>query len=89
MKNKLKEIRDYDKNDTISYINKKKPLKLADLDIKLPEQGPTRVISLRLPVNLLNELKAYSTDVDMPYQAYIKYLLSKGLKQDISKKRKK
>ncbi len=85
----MKEINDYDQNDTSFFIDKAKPKTLADLDIKLPEAGPTRVVSLRLPLNLLNKLKAYSTDIDMPYQAYIKYLLNKGLKQDLAKEIKK
>ena len=85
MKTEPKEINDYDEVDTTTFINAKRPLALADLSLKLPEEGPTKVVSLRLPTQLLNQIKAYSTNIDMPYQAYIKHLLSQGLKKDSSK----
>lgn len=86
MKRTSREIVDYDENDTTSFIEQTHPLKLHDLGFKLPKEGPTKVLSIRLPTDLYNKLKAYSTDVDMPYQAYVKYLLSKGVEGDLKKK---
>ena len=83
MKKTQREITDYDEHDTTSFIDKSHPLKLHDLGFKLPKEGPTKVLSIRLPTDLYNKLKAYSTNVDMPYQAYIKYLLSKGVEDDL------
>ena len=60
-------------------------MELQDLGFKLPKEGPTKVVSIRLPTDLYTKLKAYSTNVDMPYHAYIKYLLSKGLENDLKK----
>ena len=82
MKTKEVEITDYDQMDTTTFIDASKPLGLADLKLRLPEEGPTKVVSIRLPTNLLNQIKAFSTNNDIPYQAYIKYLLSQGIKRD-------
>jgi predicted DNA binding CopG/RHH family protein len=87
MKNTQREITVYDDHDTTSFIDKSRPLKLQDLGFKLPKEGPTKVVSIRLPTDLYNKLKAYSTNVDMPYHAYIKYLLSKGLEADLKKRK--
>jgi predicted DNA binding CopG/RHH family protein len=37
------------------------------------------VISIRLPAGLLNELKAFASARDVPYQALIKLFLSEAL----------
>ncbi len=87
MKKTQREITDYDEHDTTSFIDKSHPLKLHDLGFKLPKEGPTKVLSIRLPTDLYNKLKAYSTNMDMPYQAYIKYLLSKGVEDDLRKRK--
>jgi len=47
--------------------------------VVLPAVPPTQVISIRLPSPLLNELKAISSETDMPYQALIKLFLSESL----------
>ena len=78
---------DYDVYDTTLFIDKSQPLKLDDLGFTLPKEGPTKVLSIRLPTDLYNKLKAYSTNMDMPYQAYIKYLLSKGVEDDLRKRK--
>ncbi len=89
MKKNLKEEIIYDLNDTTSCINKNKPLKLKDLGFVLPKEPPTKIISIRIPTYLYNQIKAKSTNIDMPYQAYIKYLLSQGIKKDLLKIKKK
>ncbi len=87
-KNK-EEITVYDKNDTTNFIDSKKPLKLRDLGFKLPKESPTKVLSIRLPTKLYNEIRAFSTNMDIPYQAYIKYLLSEGVEKDIKRRKKR
>lgn len=79
MKKPLAEIKDYDTTDTTPFIDPSKPLKLADLGFELPKENPTRVVSLRLPTQLYNDIRSFSTSIDMPYQAYIKYVLSRAV----------
>ncbi len=77
MKNrKIKEIKTYDKKDTTNFINTKNPLSLTDLDIALPKETPTKVISLRLPRELLNKIQAYASQQDVPYTSVIKMILA-------------
>lgn len=76
-----KEIRDYDDRDTSAMIDKKRPLALSDLGIELPKVPPTQVVSIRLPSSLLNQLKAFASARDVPYQALIKLLLAESLER--------
>lgn len=78
-KKKLAEIKDYDKKETTKFIDKSKVLKLKDLGIQLPEDEPTKVISLRLPTELLNRVKAYASQQDISYSAIIKIIISKAV----------
>jgi predicted DNA binding CopG/RHH family protein len=72
-------ISDYDHVDTANMIDQSKQLKLEDLGLRLPAVPPTQVISIRLPSALLNEIKAISSESDIPYQALIKLFLSESL----------
>jgi predicted DNA binding CopG/RHH family protein len=73
------EIRDYDTRDTSTMIDLDKPLTFRDLGLDLPKQPPTQVVSIRLPSGLLNQLKAFASARDVPYQALIKLLLAESL----------
>jgi predicted DNA binding CopG/RHH family protein len=75
------EIRDYDLQDTSDMIDPTKPLTLKQIGIELPRVPPTQVVSIRLPSTLLNELKAYASQRDIPYQALIKLLLAESLRR--------
>jgi predicted DNA binding CopG/RHH family protein len=44
------------------------------------DRGPTKLISIRLPVKILSELKALSKVKQVPYQTLMKQLIEKGLK---------
>ncbi len=88
-KKKSREITLYDDNDTTHFIDKNKRLSLKDLGFKLPPESPTKVISIRLPTELYNIIRAFSTNHDIPYQAYIKYLLAESLKKQLKHKTKK
>ena len=84
---KTKEIIDYDSTDTSTMINKKNRLRFEDIGLILPPAPPTQVISIRLPTELLNELKALGSRDDVPYQALIKIMLADGIRE--KKKRSK
>lgn len=81
MKNKIREIKDYDNHDTTSLIHTSKRLALSDLGFKLPPTPPTQVVSIRLPTTLLNQLRAWASARDIPYQAVIKMVLSRFIDQ--------
>ena len=76
---KRKELRDYDMYETSAFIDRGTPLVFEDLGLKLPEAPPTQVVSIRLPSELLNELKAFGSQHDIPYQALIKLLLFESI----------
>jgi len=63
----------------VGAIDPSKPLTFEDLGLRLPEVSPTQVISIRLPSALLNELRAISSETDIPYQALIKLFLSESV----------
>lgn len=74
-----KEIKDYDDTETEGMIDRKKPLRFEDLGLKIPATPPTQVVSIRLPSELLNELRAIGSKRDIPYQALMKLLLVEGI----------
>ena len=78
-KKKKSEILVYDRHETTSYIDRKKRMKLADIGIELPPEAPTRVLSLRVSTTLLNKIKAYAGQHDVPYSSIIKILLAEGI----------
>lgn len=80
-----REIRVYDRHDTTAFINIKKKMNLADLGIELPDEMPTKVLSLRMPTALLNRIKAYAGEQDVPYSAMIKMLLVEGIESKLDK----
>lgn len=82
---RLNEITCYDQTDTSNMIESQNPLTLNDLGLMLPKESPTKLISIRIPTPLYHQIRALSTNLDMPYQAYMKYLLAEGLKQKRSK----
>ena len=61
--------------------NRAEPLTLKRIGIELPRVPPTQVVSIRLPSTLLNQLKAYASARDIPYQALIKLLLAESLQR--------
>jgi len=79
-KPKSEEITDYDHKETTAFINKNRPLKIVDLGFELPADLPTKVISLRLPTELLNKVKAYAAQQDVGYTSVIKMILARAVK---------
>lgn len=83
-KSRAKEIVDYDNTETSSLIKTGKQLRLSDIGVNLPATPPTQVVSIRLPTQLLNELRAMGSAQDVPYQALIKLFLADA----VAKRRK-
>ncbi len=73
----------WEKHDSSNYIDwsQSKPAMFANL------KPSSKTISLRLPENLLNQLKILANSYDVPYQSLIKILVAKQLKQEFSTKR--
>ncbi len=84
-KSKNLEIHDYDDQETTHFIDSSLPLTFQDLGLQLPDQPPTQVISIRLPTQLVNEIRSIGSERDIPYQALIKQYLVTGLKTDKKK----
>lgn len=80
-KKAAREITDYDARETSTMIDVGKPLTLREIGIDLPKVPPTQVVSIRLPSALLNQIKAYASARDVPYQALIKLLLAESLER--------
>ena len=61
--------------DTTEYLDwsKAKVVKFPNL------KKSTKTISLRLPENMLDNLKIKANAIDIPYQSYIKMILAKEL----------
>jgi len=76
-----REIHDYDERDTTAMVDPEKPLTFGDLGLVIPKSPPTQVVSIRLPSALLNEIKAFASARDVPYQALIKLLLAESLER--------
>lgn len=72
-------VRDYDAVDTVHMIDPSEAIRFEDIGLRLPETRPTQVVSIRLPSRLLNELRAISSQTDIPYQALIKLFLAEAI----------
>jgi len=66
----------WDEHDTTEYFDmqKAKPVRLSNL------KKTTKSISLRLPVDMIEELKVKANAMDVPYQSLIKMFLTNALK---------
>jgi len=75
-KNESEEASFWDEHDTTEYFDmqKIKPVRFMNL------KKTTKSISLRLPVDIIEELKVKANAMDIPYQSLIKILLSNALK---------
>jgi len=66
----------WDEHDVTEYfdMSRAKPLRFANL------KKTTKSISLRLPVDMIEELKVKANAMDVPYQSLIKMFLTNALK---------
>ena len=65
----------WENNDTTDYFDTSKVKKVRFVNLK----KTTKSISIRLPVDMLDELKIIANSMDVPYQSFIKMLLQEGL----------
>lgn len=75
-KNESEESEFWDKNDVTDYFDMQalKPVRFSNL------KKTTKSISLRLPVDMIEELKVKANAMDVPYQSLIKMFLTNALK---------
>lgn len=78
MKKKTKEENDRERYLNTDFGDLLAGLKPLDLDIEFP--SPTQSISLRLPREVLNEIRIVADERDVPYQSLIKIWLIERLK---------
>jgi len=65
----------WETHDTLEYIDETKVKKVRFPNLK----KTTKSISIRLPVDMIDELKVRANSIDVPYQSFIKMLLKEGL----------
>lgn len=78
MKNKIK-----NKFVPLEAVSSTKNLDLSKMQVApdMPNLKPSTVtVNLRMPVSMLNELKLQANKEDVPYQSYMKILISQALK---------
>ena len=76
--NEDKERRFWAKHDVLDYFDWHKAAQPAFPSLK----PSTRSISLRLPVSMLEELKALANKRDVPYQSLMKVFLAERIEQE-------
>ena len=74
-KNENEEREFWEKNDTLEYFDMSKVKAVRFPNLK----KTTKSISIRLPVDMLDELKVKANSMDVPYQSLIKMMLQEGL----------
>ncbi|CAA6824081.1 MAG: Unknown protein [uncultured Sulfurovum sp.] len=74
-KNENKEREFWENHDTTEYFDTSKVKVVRFPNLK----KTTKSISIRLPVDMLDELKVKANSMDVPYQSFIKMLLQEGL----------
>ncbi len=74
-KNENEEREFWETHDTREYFDTSKVKMVRFPNLK----KTTKSISIRLPVDMLDELKVKANSIDVPYQSFIKMLLQEGL----------
>lgn len=76
-KNVAEEKKFWQHHDSSEYIDWSKAKRVTFPNLK----PSTKVISLRLPEELLNQIKILANKEDVPYQSLMKILLFKAIKE--------
>lgn len=74
-KNEQEEREFWENSDTLDYIDSSKVKRVRFTNLK----KSTKSISIRLPLDMLDDLKIKANSIDVPYQSFIKMLLKEGL----------
>lgn len=75
-KNEAKERSFWQKADSTNYVAYQKPLKMRFPNLKLTSKR----ITIRIPKVLLDRIKIKAHQLDLPYQSYIKQILTSSIK---------
>ncbi len=78
-KNQSEEAKFWDKNDSVDFINWDN----AQFSIFPNLKPSTKTISIRLPEPLLDSVKELANKRDVPYQSYIKMILSDRVQKEL------
>lgn len=73
--NQQEEMAFWDKNDVTDFFDTKSAKVVRFTNLK----KSTKTISLRLPEDMLETIKVKANALDIPYQSFIKMLLTKEL----------
>ena len=66
-------------HDSTDYFDWSKAVR----GVKFPNLKPsTKTISLRLPLNMLDDIKILANKKDVPYQSYIKVMLDQKIREE-------
>ncbi len=76
-KNAAEETLFWQTHDTTDYVDYSKNRVEIEFDPSVEE--PVKLISLRIPRDMLNQLKAMAVKRDIPYQSLIKMILADRL----------
>jgi len=78
-KNPDEEFEFWAKYDATAFVDMKKSERAM-----FPKLKPTtKLVTLRLPIYLIDQLKALAHKKDVPYQSLVKVILTEELKQEI------
>jgi predicted DNA binding CopG/RHH family protein len=77
-RNEAEEREFWNTHDSTDYIDYSKSNRVA-IEFDPSVEEPVKLISIRLPREMLNKLKALATKRDVPYQSLIKMILAEKL----------
>ncbi len=70
-------------HDTTDYFDYAKSRQM-EIEFEPGVEAPAQIISLRLPRDMLNDLKVLATKRDVPYQSLIKMFLAAKIQEEKS-----
>jgi predicted DNA binding CopG/RHH family protein len=78
-KNEAQEWEFWQTHDTSDYVDYSKA-KRVSIEFDPSVEEPVKLISIRIPRDLLNKLRVMASKLDVPYQSLIKMILAERLK---------
>lgn len=80
-KNEEEERKFWHEHDSTDYVDYS-PENRVTIEFDASIEEPVKLISIRLPRDMLNQLKTMATKRDVPYQSLIKMILAEKLAHD-------
>lgn len=78
-KNEAQEWEFWQTHDTTDYVDYSKARRV-NIEFDPSVEEPVKLISIRIPRDLLNKLRVMASKLDVPYQSLIKMILADRLK---------